>query len=474
MADLPARRDSWLTRTASVMRGWFSAPTKAPPVPGAPGVTVSRQLASAPDAESDLESLSRSPTVYAALTGQALSAATYPIRIYRGWSIAGTRMEPIDPDETEATRRWAVPLILLLHRPEPADTPRTMFPRPGEGLIAQLWADLSATGNFWVRPTLDAQGWPIGLTRLHPALCTLEMRAGILTVRYRVPNGGSEYYPYDEIAHGRLLSWEKSGQGLMGTGAGASLAPIVEAERIALEQTATTIGQGGGQILISAANDAGSAFLADKRHREEVADEVSSRLGKRVIAVGPALKAEASGWKPGDMLAPELMASAPTSELMALGVVPMIAGHDSGTYATAAQQYRVQATRDEGLAMVIEAYLLRPLAQYFARRAGVRENVERITCKIDLSGHPGYTYIRTDAVNRMQRWVAMGWTAEQAAEIEGMDVPRPMGTPAPTSAPDIIPNGTEIPADQPGPRPGQPKTTPRRPVGDQGDPLPNK
>ena len=470
---------TWYSRIVGSVRGWFASPTKPPPVPGSTetGVTADRRLANNASAESDLEALSLSPTVFAAVTGQALSMATYPIKVYRGWSMGATRAEAIDPDESPATARWVGRMLRMLHRPDPEDRVMAMFPRPGEGLIAQIWADLQTSGNFYVRPTLDDQGWIVGLTRLHPASCSIEIRMGVLCVAYRSVGRTVEYYPYDEVSHGRLLSWEKSGQGLVGTGAGRSLAPIVAAERTALTQTAESIGQGGGQILITSMNDQGGAYLSDKKRREEVADEVASRLNRRVLAVGPNLKAEASGWKPADMLAPELMASAPTSELQALGVVPMVAGHDSGTYATAAQQYRVQATRDEGMAGVIEAYLLRPLAQHFARRAAVRD-IDRITCRIDLSGHPGYTYLRTDALNRAKMWMQMGCSFRQAMENEGLDVedaekePQGLGS-GPQTDPNAPQDGLKT-GQTPGPKPGQAKPVPRRPVGDQGDPLPNK
>lgn len=421
---------------------------------------ASGRVASGQRAERDLRALATSPTTYAAVTRRALSLTTYPIRVYQGYAYSGHALDALDP----ATTPWVASLLRLLQTPNETEG-GALFPEPGEALIAQIAADLILTGNFWVAPVLDADGRPIGLHRLHPRCVTIERAGGVEEVVYR---SGFEVrrYPRREVSHGHLLSWEASGQSTLGTGAGSALEHLVAAEARALEHTATVIEQGGADLRVVAKSAAAMEMLKDPRRREELLSKVVSTLataGRRVFLFGGDVTVEDAGFKPADLQAPELLAAASRAELVAAGCVPVAVGAEAGTYATAVQQYRVQAEQDEAIAGVIEAALLRPLARRFAALAGgmVARRPDTITCRIDLGQHPGYAYLRTDAINRMRELVAMGWLPDQAAEIEGLDLPEPLGEPS------------AAPAQAPGPAVGSHKP-PRRPVGDAQDPNPNQ
>ena len=427
--------------------------------PREPGITTGR-VAGVPRGEQDLSAMATSPTTYAAINARALSLVTYPIRVYSGFGIGGKRPELVDPER----RPWAADLLRLLQTPDIADLAEdALFPqKPGESMLAQVIADLLMTGNAFVPGIEGAGGRVVGLDRLHPRSTWLERRGGVGSWLYKPGSGARpERYKLRSVAHLRLLSWQASGAGLMGTGAGASLAPLVAAESAALRQTAQVVEQGGADIALVGKDAQTVNWLKNKQNREKVVSDATTAMrsadGRRVFAIGGNFDLQKAGFDPADLKAPELLSAARVAELMALGCTPVLVGSESSTYSTAVQQMRVQYLHDLALAYTLEIFLLRPLARRFARCAGGRQALrsERVTCRIDLSGHPGAAYLRTDAMTRMEKLVGMGWSPGQAAESEGLDLPEPEGPPRTRGA-------DEGKADP---------NKPRRPVGDaENDP----
>lgn len=423
-------------------------------------MTIGR-VARAANAERDLASMATSPTVFAAVNRRSWSMATYPIRCYRGSQ--ATELEPLDP----ARVPWVAAMLRLLETPNPADVGCIFPENPGEGVLAQIVADLLEAGNAYAAVQTNDEGRIIGLHRLHPQLVHLERRPTGDVWVYRPGYGSTPVlYPRGSVSHLRLLSWQKSAAGEMGVGAGTPLRPMVAAESEALQQTAASIEQGGPDIVITGKDAQTAAFMQSETNRKQIVERFTEKLkpgpdGKRrrIVALGGNLEIKDAGWKPADLKAPELLKASRSAELMAIGVTPISVGADAGTYANAVQQYRVQAEWDEQLQTVIEAYLLRPLARHMARQFGGRwaMRADQVTCRIDLSGHPGYAYLRTDAIKRAKELQDMGWTAEQAAAAEGLNLPKPEGKPM-RAGPAAAPNAE----------------APRRPLGDAegegGDP----
>lgn len=413
------------------------------------------KVATLPNAEADLGAMATSPTVYAAVLRRAAEFATHPIVVYRGWTMAGGGLVPV-------TAPWAEALYRLLATPDP-ESADEIAPEPGEGLIMQIVADLILAGVFVVAPTLGESGAIIGLTRLHPGCCSIERLDGREWLVYR---SGADVRRYERrsVFVGRLLSWQKSGAAEFGVGAGTPLAPLVKAERVALEQTAAKVEQGGADLVVKASNATGKNLLANPETRETILDSLTRAIkgpgGRRVFAHSADLELSELGVKPSDLQAPELLLAARGAELMATGTVPAWVGAEAGTYATAVIQLRVQAGNDEAIATVIEAFLLRPLARHFARRAGGMDarRYDQITARVDLSQHPGYTQLLTDRIAQGRALIeGWGFTAVQAAEILHLDWPAPLGQPK-VAAPAA-----------PGPDTGSHLSGPRDPVGDNGD-----
>lgn len=456
----------WYASTVSSITRLYAAGAAAlrAPLPRL-GISMGR-VAALPMAEADLSAMATSPTVYSALTRSALETIIHPIRVYRGYSVSGGDLEPIDPRERGAL--WVGALLRVLQTPDPASADE-LAPEPGEALIAQILADLKMAGAFVVAPVLSERGWVVGLTRLHPKCCSIERTAAGEEVVYR---SGSDHrrYPRRSVFIGHLLSWAADGRAEFGVGAGTPLRPLLRAEAAALAQTANMIEQGGADLRIRGKGATGKSFMALKENREKaiatVTESIVSPNGRRVIAFSDDLELDDGGLKPTDLRAPELMAAARGHELAATGTVPAWVGHDAGTYATAVVQLRVQACMDEGYAAVIEAYFLRPLARHFAKTRGAgtmdARRADEITARIDLSAHPGYAQLRTESYARMKVLVHdLGFTVEQAAAAEHLDLPAPRG--------EILSKGASTDPGTPGPELGSHNQGPRDPVGDNGD-----
>lgn len=431
MPDLPAIVPSgpWY-RTVSRVSAFYRASLAAMGVgkapPGRPGASYS-VVARKGNAESDLSQLARSPAVFAAVNRRAETFANSPIRVYEGYGMGDVKSEPLDPDKFP----WVANLLRLIESPDPADLGGLFPASPGELLISQLVADLLLSGVAFVIPTRSASGDAvIGLTRVHPAQMTLV--DGGAAWEHRPTNGYPVRYPRTSVSCLRLVSWQASGAGDLGTGAGEVLRYIVQAEVTAMKQTADIIAQGGADVVVTGKTPQGMALMTNDANRDRiakgVADALAARDGQRVIALGGDIEVKATGLTPADIQAPEFQAAAKVAELMALGCVPVAAGSEASTYASAVLQYRVQSAIDEGLATVFEGFLFRPLAQQFARRAGYAGWM-RVTARFDLSQHPGAAFIRSESIDRITKLVDLGYSTEQAASIEGQSFPKAAGPP---------------------------------------------
>lgn len=434
------RAVSAVTRAVNLTLATMGVGTKPPSSPGASFAVVARKAS----AQDDLSAIARSPAVYAAVNRRAQSFATFPIRVYEGYGIGDIRTEPLDPDKVE----WVASFLRTLELPAPGDLGQLFPTMPGEGLIGQLVADLLTVGNAYVIPTASPDGKRVvSLMRAHPL--EMQLEAGGRRWRRQVQGGGPvEFYDRNAISHIRLVSWEAGGMGAMGTGAGSPLGQIIRGEAMALEKSADVIAQGGADLVVTGKTPEGIAYMRNAASRQKTVQDIGvaleARDGQRVIGIAGDVELTPIGLTPADIKAPEFLAAAKNAELMTLGVVPIAVGSEASTYAGGVIQMRVQLDNDEGIAALFEAYFLRPLAQSFARTVGKDPNPSRFTARFDLSQHPGAAAVRSEALARMSLWIGMGWTPEQAAGIEGLDVPKPLGAPpskpppSPTAAPSTL------------------------------------
>lgn len=408
-------------------------------IPPRPGISVGL-VAAKPRADTHLGLMRKSPNLFAAVNQRAMSIATFPAMILNNGKAV----------QSTGAFSWARDFFALLAAPSPLDT-NDIFPRQtGIGLMAQIVADLLLVGDAFIVPTLSPAGRPVALTRLHPRCVWLVRRADGDRYEYRPTSGGAvEVYPAGQVAHLRLLSASSGGAEEMGVGAGEPLEGIVSAAAAAVDKAGVMIQSGGVDILIRPNSPAGAAMLMDEATRNIIVENAKTALGgglngdRRIMALGGDFTLEPTGFEPADLQATELMGAAQSAELSAVGVTPIMVGGQSTNFATAAMQLRVQYELDASLVEVLSASLLTPLARAFARSASRSTDPMAITATLDLATHPGAMAMRTEAIGRMGQLIGMGWTPEQAAKAEGIDLPRPDGSPAQSPVPMKPPASTE-------------------------------
>lgn len=458
MSDLPARRPpSTLARAVSYVRALLPSAARTPP----PSLGVSsRRVARNHNAAAELARLSTSPTVYAAVTRRSLTLARFPIRVYRG--LDPKTAIPLEPERIP----WVAALLRLLQTPDPDDLGALFPARPGVIVWAQVIADLIAAGDAYVVPVGSGE-LVAGLQRVHPVGASLVTKSDGEYWRFGQGFTGRDY-PRRSVAHIKMLSASAGADGEFGLGACQALAPMLDAEEYALKQTAAKIQQGGVDLVVTGKDATTLGFLKSKSNREAIAEQVSEALSgggsdRRVFVLGGHLDIKDAGFKPADLQSKELLAATERKTLQSLGTVPIALGAEASTFATAVQQYRAQADMDAGIVALLESALFRPLAQQFARNAGGRWSgrADQVTCRFDLSTHPGNIYARSEAIDRVGKLVALGWSAEQAAAAEGLDLPAPEGQ---ASAPPA--QSTPTPGTGPAPLGDVEPSTPEPATGD--------
>jgi hypothetical protein len=408
-------------------------------IPQRPGVSIGR-VASKPRAAADLELIASAPYLYAGITQRAASIATYPVVVKRNGV-------PVNPAGNYV---WVKEFLSLVGAPDPIPA-GGIFPRQtGSGLLAQLIADRIMCGTAYAVPSLaDGSGRPYAITRLHPRQVSILRTPAGDQIEYRPTNGTRTLYPIEMVAIVRGVSADIGGLEEMGTGAGQPLSDIVAAESQAMAKTAIVISQGGVDLIIRATSPTAAAMLVDEAIREKIAASVTEQLkggldgDRRVMILGGEFEVVPAGFNPSDLQAGELIKSAHDAELAAIGVTPTSIGGQSANFATAVIQMRVQYELDRTLGQEFANALLTPLARYFARLA--KQGADQFTAELDMSDHPGAVAMRTEAIGRMGQLVALGWSAEQAAKAEGVDMPPPVSQPAPKVAtpPPAAPSGGE-------------------------------
>lgn len=468
IVTLPATRaPSALARLGVWVRGlgvglWGARPADLTQSPAEYGASVRLFTAARPAGE-DMALYAESPSVYAAVATRAQALARYPLVCAMG--APGSTPRRLDPERTP----WAAALLRMLAEPG-VDDVDALFPETtGEGLIVQLITDLLTAGVAYVRPVTTGElpaANVIGLVRLHPAEVSPTWQDGQRGWLHRPRTMAlPTWYASGSLAVIRMASIGLGIDAWRPVGPLEPLRRLLQAEIAALTATKTKAEQGGPDIVVSPADRQMANFLASKEGREKTASEIGQVLsvegGRRVIVLSGGLNMAAADFTPADLQGAETQAAAQRAAWASIGITPATLGGDASSYATAAIQQRAQYALDEAAASLLECYLLRPLARHFAARSTgmAARRADQATCYLDLSQHPGAIAIRSEALTRMQTWVALGWSAQQAADIEGLSVPPPAGPPVQVQS-----FGAPPAPPQPSPAPSEP----REPVGGAG------
>jgi phage portal protein BeeE len=369
------------------------------------------------------------PWVYACVSAIGDDASRLPVRIV---DLGTGRLAPENDD---------VGLRYFLEHPSP---------RVGARLFAaQAIVDRVLTGGAFAR-LVGTGRRATGRLRLHPE------HVEVLPASNGEPGGylwdGTTRLPWEEVLALRSPSWSSSPSGLFGTGAIESLNSYLSTDVAGWRRRAEMMRRGRPDAIVSPAD--GDLGVWSPTQVVEIKGAVQAMFDAShggVGVLGHKLDLAPLSWSPKDLGDEEVHVAVRVATLAVLGVPPARLGLETANYATAREQ----------LASYWESRIL-PLAgeldewdtAYLLALTGNR----RLAVRRDLSRVRALQYDRSERLFRVASWVALGWSAETAAQIEGFDdLPKPDGdvevpeTDAPTDgandAPEDAPN--DAPEDAP-------------------------
>jgi HK97 family phage portal protein len=317
--------------------------------------------------------------------------ASLPLRVYRGH---GAAAEPVDNH----------PVLDLLNQPSLRVDP---------GLWRrQLYTDLVLSGNAF--QLMAGTGDTVtSLIRMHPARVTIAAMNDGQVDHYRHEAGGGhpERFEFDQVLHFRGPSWSDDPSNLWGTGAVQPLHHDLTTEKAqaALAARQATTGQPSG--ILSPADDLTTWSKQQVQDLRRLYESQMQEGGSGILILGGQASFEKLAWTPREMEWSQVRDFVRQSTLAAFGVVPVRVGIESQNFATAQSQMRLYWGGLQGRAAIIDAGLTR-LARTFDPDLSVRH---------DFSAVDVLQESRTERLQRVQVWSAMGVPLSEAAAYEGFD-----------------------------------------------------
>lgn len=335
---------------------------------------------------------------------------------------------PLIAVETEADgdrlQRPDHPVLQLLRRPSDRVT--------GRRLRRQALADFVLTGNAYLYLP-DPALMRIGLSplmRLHPGLVTVEVDPMGLPVGYTYNSRDS--YALDQVLHVADVSWSDDERQILGESAIRTLHDDLTSHKAAKEHAARAAKRGRPEFLISP-KDANVGW--GQKGAEKIVVEMESALGKGygAIAFNEALDVMPLMLTSRDLEFAEQHEQTIYAILAVFGVPPVRVGLPGANYGTAKTQMRAYWETLQHKAALFDDELSRLTGSSTVR-------IEH-----DFTGVDALQVARTERLERVATWAAMGFDPVDAARHEGFINPPRMGEPTP--APDMA--DRRRPAQQP-------------------------
>lgn len=324
---------------------------------------------------------------------EAISAdlASLPIRVYRG---RGADAEILDSH----------PVLDLLNQPSLRVDP---------GLWRrQLYTDLVLTGNAF--QLMAGSGDTVtSLIRMHPARVTISaMNDGQVDHYRHEPGGGHpERLEFDQVLHFRGPSWTDDPSNLWGTGAVQPLHHDLTTEKAQAALAARQASTGQPSGILSPSDEMTTWSKQQVTDLRRLYESQMQEGGSGILILGGQASFEKLAWTPREMEWSQVRDFVRQSTLAAFGVVPVRVGIESQNFATAQSQMRLYWGGLQGRAAIIDAGLTR-LARTFDPDLTVRH---------DFSAVDVLQESRTERLQRVQTWAAMGVPLSEAAAYEGFD-----------------------------------------------------
>ena len=317
--------------------------------------------------------------------------AGLPLKLYRG---QGADAEPVDDH----------PVLDLLGQPSS---------RVDQGLWRrQLYTDLVLTGNAF--QLMAGTGDTVtSLIRMHPARVTISAMNDGQVDHYRYEPGGGhpERYQFDQVLHFRGPSWTDDPSNLWGTGAVQPLHHDLTTEKAQAALAARQASTGQPSGILTPSDEMTTWSHQQVKDLRRLYESQMQEGGSGILILGGQATFSKLAWTPREMEWSQVRDFVRQSTLAAFGVVPVRVGIESQNFATAQSQMRLYWGSLQGRAAIIDAGLTR-LARTFDPDLSVRH---------DFSAVDVLQESRTERLQRVQTWAAMGVPLSEAAAYEGFD-----------------------------------------------------
>lgn len=346
--------------------------------------------------ENSLSTMARFPWIWACVQQIATDQASRPLIAYVA-SADGKRQRVSDS------------ALTLFEAPNPTTT-EFLFRK-------QLWVDLLLPGNayIWQPPGEGA------IYRLHPARTRpLPGPLGVVVAyEWTDDDGRPRILSSDEVTHIRDVSWQETTAALLGESVIRCLHDDLTLELNAKKTAIQAAARGRPDILFSSKEQLG------EKGGEAIIKRWESSVAKRAGAffAGNEITATQLSWSPKDSGDLERSVALRDLILGIFGVPPGRLGISSANYATERQQEKGYWERLMARARLLDDALSRFAAP--GHRIGHDYgNIEALQAS------------QTERLARVQIWVSLGWSPEDACAIEGFTgLPARTGEPTGTAKP---------------------------------------
>jgi len=347
---------------------------------------------------SSMSAMAAFPWVKASVEAIASGLSSVPIRMTSGRGVDAQRVDDH-------------PLLDLLDQPS-SRVNGSLFRR-------QLATDLVLSGNAYALIIGDRE--PSGLLRLHPERVKAVPWADGQVSHYIYDSGREISYDHERVLHFRSTSWSADPSSLYGVSSIQTLHHDLSADLAASSMSAETAKRGRPTGVFSPATEGDIWSSAQVKIMREAYDR--QLTGKSsALFLGGAAKYQALSFSPRDMEFQAQRDWVRSSTMAVFGVPPTILGLPTANFATSRQQAK---TFWEGLrhrAAILDGELTRLARQWGDPTLHVWH---------DFSGVEALGESKTEQVNRVNSWWAMGLSLRQAAEMEGIDLPENIIEPEP-------------------------------------------
>lgn len=348
------------------------------------------------------------PFLWSALLKVCDAAASLPIVALR---------DRQTPEGVETTRVQSAALDLL-RRPSPGVT--------GLRLRRQLMLDLQASGNAFCI-VLRAPGGAATMRRVHPGRVRIEPGSTGEPRAYLIgPSGEETYYDPSTVIHMAMPTAEDGVYGLWGTGYVEVLRRDLLADQALAERARLNGAAGRPAAVLAPKGDMG--WDPVQRSTADIAIRAMMKANDGgVLTLSGDADLKPIGWAPREQDLPAQRTFVREQVMAVTSVPPTVMGLPGANFATAQQEASLFWSHVRDLCRLVDD-ALSALPYMLGESPDVR-------LAHDFAGVPELQPDRTERIDNVAKWVALGADADDAAAYEGFGDAPDLSTSSDSAAP---------------------------------------